>query len=251
MSPRGQPAMGFGVPPLTRGVKWLGGVTLAVSILVAVLGDSGAALARLVVFTPERFWHGWVWQPLTYTFLTPDPIGLLFALLGLWLLGASLEMAWGTRRFVTFYFATGAAGAVAASLIGFFVERVWLHPYFGNWSSLEGLIAAFAVLMPNAQIFLYFVPVQARWMLPISAGITVLFMLMTGWVPYLPQLFGLGAGVLFAGGIVPRNFMLRMKVWWIDRRLRRSKLRVVRGKDEESGPFSGTGSGQGSDKYLH
>jgi membrane associated rhomboid family serine protease len=240
--------MAFGVPPLTRGVKWLGAATLAVSIFAAVLGDSGANLIRLVVFTPARFWHGWVWQPLTYTFLTPDPIGLLFSLLGLWLLGASLEQAWGTRRFVIFYFLTGAAGALATSAIGFFVDAVWLHSYFGNWSSLEGLIAAFAVLMPSAQIFLYFVPVQARWMLPISAGITVLFMLMTGWVPYLPQLFGLGAGVLFAGGVAPRNFLLRMKVWWIDRRLRRSKLRVVRGKDDDAGPLS---AGRGSDKYLH
>jgi len=133
-------------------------------------------------------------------------------------------------------------------VLGFFVPAVWVHPYFGNWSALEGLIAAFAVLMPNAQIFLYFVPVQARWMLPISAGITVLFMLMTGWVPYLPQLFGLGAGVLFAGGVAPRRLLLRVRVWWIDRRLRRSRLRVVRGKDDEAGPFSG---GRGSDKYLH
>jgi membrane associated rhomboid family serine protease len=249
MSPRGQPAMGFGVPPLTRGVKWLGGVTLAVSVLAAVLGDTGEKLKFLVQFTPERFWHGWAWQPLTYTFLNHDPIGLLFALLALWLIGASLELAWGTRRFVTFYLATGAAAAVAASVIGFFVHRVWVHEYFGNWASIEGLIAAFAVLMPSAQIFLYFVPVEARWMLPISAAITLLFMLMTGWVPYLPQLFGLGAGVLFAGGVTPRKMMLRMRVWWIDRRLRKSKLRVIRGKEDEGGPFSGTG--RGSDKYLH
>ena len=249
MSPRGRPAMAFGVPPLTRGVKWLGGATLAVSVLAAVLGDTGERLKIIAAFTPARFWHGWVWQPLTYTFLNLDPISLLFALLGLWLLGASLEQMWGTRRFVTFYFVTGAAGALVTGLIGFLLGPVWLNPYFGNWSSLEGLIAAFAVLMPNAQIFLYFVPVQARWMLPISAGITLLFMLMGSWVAYLPQLFGLGAGVLFAGGVTPRNLLLRTKVWWIDRKLRRSKLRVVRGKDDEGGPFTGTGSG--SDKYLH
>jgi membrane associated rhomboid family serine protease len=241
--------MAFGVPPLTRGVKWLGAATLAVSILAAVLGDTGERLRILVAFTPARFWHGWVWQPLTYTFLNLDPISLLFALLGLWLLGAYLEQMWGTRRFVTFYFVTGAAGALATGLLGFLLAPVWVNPYFGNWSSLEGLIAAFAVLMPSAQIFLYFVPVQARWMLPISAGITLLFMLMGSWVAYLPQLFGLGAGVLFAGGVAPRRMLLRMRVWWIDRRLRRSKLRVVRGKDDEGGPFSGTG--RGSDKYLH
>jgi hypothetical protein len=82
-------------------------------------------------------------------------------------------------------------------------------------------------------------------MLPISAGMTVLFMLMSGWVPYLPQLFGLGAGVLFAGGVPSGNVFLRAKVWWIDRKLRRSRLRVIRGdEDVRSGS-------RGSDKYLH
>ncbi len=252
MSPRGQPAMGFGVPPLTRGVKWLGGATLAVSILTAVLGDSGRTVARIVAFTPAKLWSGYLWQPFTYTFLFDrDPVGLLFALLGLWLLGASLEQRWGTRRFVTFYFATAALGAVATSLVGLVARgTVWGWPYAGNWPALEGLIAAFAVLMPSAQIFLYFVPVKARWMLPISAGITVLYMLMTdAWWAYLPQLFGLGAGVLLAGGVGPRNLLLRFRVWWIDRRMRRSRLRVIRGKDDDVGSF--TESGRGSDKYLH
>jgi membrane associated rhomboid family serine protease len=245
--PRQPSMMQFGVPPLTRGVKWLGGVTLAVSVLAAVLGDGAASLVRAVVFLPADFFHGRVWTPLTYTFLNPDPFSLLFALLGLWLLGAALEQQWGTRRFVIFYFLTGAAGAVATGLLGFVSSHIMTHAYFGNWASLEGLMAAFAVLLPDAQIFLYIIPVQAKWMLPISAGITVLFMLMnvSAWYAYLPQLFGLGAGVLFAGGVAPANFLLRFRVWWIDRRLRRSKLRVVRG---EEGPLSG---GRGSDKYLH
>ncbi len=240
---------GFGVPPLTRGVKWLGIVTLAVSILAAVLRESGDALVRFVAFVPEDLFHGKVWQPLTYTFLNPDPISLLFALLGLWLLGASLEQAWGTRRFVWFYFLTGALGALATALIALVSTKVRLHLYYGNWSSLEGLIAAFAVQMPDAQIFLYFLPVQARWMLPISAGITVLFMLMTPslWYQYLPQLFGLGAGVLLAGGVPSTHFMLRARVWWIDRKLRRNRLRVIRGLDDDE-IRSG---GRGSDKYLH
>ena len=237
---------GFGVPPLTRGVKWLGIITLAVSVMVAVLGDTGVALARLVMFSPDDLFHGKVWQIATYTFLNPDPFGLLFALLGLWLLGSALEQAWGTRRFLWFYFLTGALGALATAVIALLSAKVRVHGYFGNWSSLEGLIAAFAVLMPNAQIFLYIVPVQAKWMLPISAGITVLFMLMTGWVPYLPQLFGLGAGVLLAGRVPSGNVLLRARVWWIDRKLRRSKLRVIRGEDEDL-----RSGGRGSDKYLH
>jgi membrane associated rhomboid family serine protease len=245
MSPRGQ--MSFGVPPLTRGVKWLGIVTLAVSVLAAVLRD-GALIAQ-VVFVPAELSRGRIWTPFTYTFLNPEPIGLLLGLLGLWLLGAALEQRWGTRRFVTFYFLCSAAGALATAAVGLLWQDVLGHRYYGNWSAIEGLIAAFAVLMPNAQILLYVVPVQAKWMLPISAGITVLYMLMTGDpAGYLPQLFGLGAGVLFAGGRGPQNLLLRLKVWWIDRRLRKSRLRVIRGTEDDD-PLGR--AGRGSDKYLH
>src|SRR5713226_4367629 len=100
MSPRGPSSMsGFGVPPLTRGVKWLGGVTLAVSIAAAVFGDAGQTLARALVFVPV-------------------------ALLGLWLLGVALEQRWGTRRFVTFYFLTSAAGALATALVALVAPSV-------------------------------------------------------------------------------------------------------------------------------
>jgi len=85
-----------------------------------------------------------------------DPIGLLFALLGLWLL-ARRSSSGGNRRFITFYFLTSAAGALATAWSPD-PPSVRAHPYYGNWSAMEGLIAAFAVLMPDAQIFLYFVP---------------------------------------------------------------------------------------------
>ena len=76
---------------------------------------------------------------------------------------------------------------------------------------------------------------------------TLLFMIFYGPVPFLPQLFGLGMGALLAGGVrTPRQVLLRLRVWWIDRRLRSRRLRVVRG--EEDLPGQGR---SGSDKYLH
>src|ERR1051325_9451740 len=117
MSPRQPSMMQFGGPPLTRGVKWLGIVTLAVSVLGRALGDGGEDLVAAVVFQPAAFFAGRVWTPLTYTFLNPQPFSLLFSLLGLWLIGSALEQAWGTRRFLTFYFATGALGAIGTALV--------------------------------------------------------------------------------------------------------------------------------------
>jgi membrane associated rhomboid family serine protease len=236
---------GFGVPPLTTGVKFLGIATLVLSI-ASKLGDRGQAIGLQLAFTTESLRHLRLWTPFTYTFVNPEPFNLIFSLLGLWLVGSMLEQRWGTRRFVTFYFSTGALAALATFLVSFVVPSVREIPYFGNYPAIEGMVAAVAILSPDATFFLYVVPVRARMMLPIAAGMTLLFMVMGTWQVYLPQLFGLGAGVLLAGGVSPSHFWLRARVWWIDRRLRRSKLRIVRGveTDEKRGA-------RGSDKYLH
>jgi membrane associated rhomboid family serine protease len=248
MPPRFAQPVSFGFPPFTRGVKWLLIATFGVSIVVQLSRDYADGLRLLLAFTPADLRAGYVWQPFTYTFLNLDPISLIFAALGLWLMGGSLEAMWGTRRFVTFYFASSALAAIATAIVGIFWGAVARHPYFGNWTVLEALAAAFATALPSARIFLYFVPIEARLLLPISAGITVLYMIFAGSAaPYLPQLFGLGAGVALAGGVRgPRQLWLRWRVFWIDRRLRNRNLRIVRGEDET--PPRGA---RGSDKYLH
>jgi len=245
MSPRGQPPMGFGVPPLPRGIKWLVAITLGASILSKLVPTVGA----IGVLTPGFFWRGWVWQIFTYPFVIPDAGALIWSLLGIWLLGGSLEQQWGMRRFVSFYIAVSALAGIGTALLGFLHPAVMEFPYFGNWPAIAGLIAAFAVTMPTARLYFSFVlPISARGLLALSVGITVLFMIMDGWVRYVPELLAFPAGALWVSSRSPRHLLLRLRVWWIDRRLR-GRLRVVRGKDDKAGPF--TESGRGSDKYLH
>jgi membrane associated rhomboid family serine protease len=244
MPPRSSIPMGnLTLPPFTRGVKWI----LIVSVALSILGRFFPQVGALVAFVPDQFWHGRIWQPLTYTLFCRGAEEIIFAVLGLWLIGGSLESMWGTRRFVTFYFASSVAAAIVTALVGLAWRAVADQHYYGNGPVLEALIAAFAVLLPAATIFLIVLPLQARLLLPISAGITVLMMIYGGVPPYLPHAFGLGAGVLFAGGVrTPRQLWLRARVWWIDKRLRSRKLRVVRGEDETPGRGR-----SGSDKYLH
>ena len=223
MSPRGRPAMSFGMPPFPTGIKWLVIVTLAASVMSKVVPGMGAT----AVLTPALFWHGWVWQVFTYPFVIPDARALLWSLLGIWLLGGSLEQQWGMRRFVGFYIAVSVLAGLATALVGLAHPDVGNFHYFGNWPAI---------------------PVSARALLAISVGMTVLFMIMDGWVGYVPELLGFPAGALWVSSRSPRHLLLRARVWWIDRRLRRSRLRVVRGKDDEATPLSG---GRGSDKYLH
>jgi membrane associated rhomboid family serine protease len=242
---------GFGLPPFTPAVKWLIVATVAVSIVVPLAGrEVGSTIQLLLAFCPGALRQGRIWTPLTYTFLNPDPFLLIFAGLGLWMMGGSLETMWGTKKFLFFYFASSVLAALATAVVAIFFPTVANSYYTGNWVVLEALAAAFAVALPTARIFLYFVPVEARLLLPISAGITVLYMIFRGWQPFLPQLFGLGAGVLLAGGRLrtPRQLLLRLRVFWIDRRLRSRNLRVVREDKDDDVPRRGS---RGSDKYLH
>jgi membrane associated rhomboid family serine protease len=234
------------MPPFPAGIKWLLVVTLAASIIA----NQVSAVAEVTVLTPQLFWRGWVWQIFTYPFVIPEARALIWSLLGIWLIGGSLEQQWGMRRFIGFYVAVSALAGFATALLGLVHPVVARWHYFGNWPAIAGLIAAFAVTMPTAQIFFSFVlPVSGRMLLALSVGVTLLFMVMDGWVRYVPELLGFPAGALWVNSRSPRHVLLRARVWWIDRRLRRSKLRVVRGKDDEGGPFSG--AGRGSDKYLH
>jgi len=248
MPPRSSIPMGnLALPPFTRGVKWILIISVAVSILVPLGGRFGELVSTAVAFSPAAVWHGWVWQLFTYTLLHRSPNGIIFAVLGLWLMGGSLEAMWGTRRFVTFYVGTSALAALATTILALFSGDLAQQVYFGNGVVLEALAAAFAVLLPSATIFLIVLPIQARLLLPISAGITLLLMIYYGVAAFLPHAFALGAGVLLAGGVrTPRQMWLRVRVWWIDKRLRSRKLRVVRGDDDVPGHGR-----SGSDKYLH
>ena len=66
---------------------------------------------------------------------------------------------------------------------------------------MNALAAAFAVSLPGATIFLIILPIQARLLLPITAGITLLSMIFAGSAaPFLPHAFGIGTGVLSTAG---------------------------------------------------
>src|SRR2546430_15684175 len=89
---------GIGLPPFTRGVKWLIIATVAVSIVVPLSGQFGETLAHLLAFTPVGLRAGHEWTLFTYTFLDNDPFMLIIAALSLWMMGGSLESMWETRR---------------------------------------------------------------------------------------------------------------------------------------------------------
>lgn len=256
MAPRQpQSPFAFQVPRMMPGVRGLLIALAVFSIGLGALGSWGSGeaagtLAEALVLRPQTLWSGHLWKLFTYTLYEAQPFGLLVTGIILWMFASPLEKAWGTRRFLTFYFSTTALAGVAGALVGLVAPSVGRFANAGGTAALEALAAGFALSFASSQVLLGFVlPIPARALIPITLGITLLYMLMTGNVAgYVVPMLALFAGVLLHDLRTPGQLLLRVRVWWIERRMRARKLSVVRDLPVDPRPRSGS---KGSDQYLH
>jgi membrane associated rhomboid family serine protease len=107
------------------------------------------------------------WQLLTYAFLHGSMAHIAFNMIALWMFGGPVENALGARRYTLYYFlcVLGAAAAQLATIWMFQPED--FYPTVGASGGVFGLLLAFAMLYPQAKVFLFFIPV------PVPARIAV------------------------------------------------------------------------------
>ncbi len=103
----------------------------------------------------------WLWQPFTYLFLHGDIWHLLFNLFALWMFGMPVEAQWGPAEFLKYYFVCGVSGALLTCAL----TPHSTIPVIGASASVYGMLVAFAMLYPDAVVYLYFlIPVKAAHM---------------------------------------------------------------------------------------
>ncbi len=131
-------------------------------------GESGVmrSLHRALMLTDGALAGGEVWQLLSYAFLHDlhTPSHLLFNMLGLWFLGASLTARWGTRDFLRFYLLSALGAGLFTALADLVAPSLFGDaPVVGASGAIFGLLAAFSKIFPTAELLLFFViPVKAR-----------------------------------------------------------------------------------------
>jgi membrane associated rhomboid family serine protease len=160
-----------------------------------------------------------IWQPFTYLFLHGNFMHLLFNMFALWMFGMPVESQWGAKEFLKFYFLCGL-GAAAASIA---LAPNSVVPTIGASGPVYGMLVAFAMLYPDAVVYLYFlIPVKA-------AHMAILF----GLIEFFAGASGSNPGIArFAhlGGMVTGYIYIR---WWWVIKLKTKAL------------FSGISSGEG------
>ncbi|MDC7998915.1 rhomboid family intramembrane serine protease [Gilvibacter sediminis] len=152
------------------------------------------------------------WQPVTHMFMHGSVSHIAFNMLGLWMFGTPLERQWGSKRFLFFYFSAGLGAALIHTLANYidlqldinFLTQVgigrdlideaiangqvfvdypninfegYFVPAVGASGAVYGVMTAFAVYYPNAQLMMIFlpIPIKAKYFVPlILIGYTVL-----------------------------------------------------------------------------
>jgi membrane associated rhomboid family serine protease len=144
----------------------------------------------------------WVWQPFTYLFIHGGFMHLLFNLFALWMFGMPVESQWGQVEFLKYYLLCGL-GAAAASVAMAPHSAV---PVIGASGPVYGMLVAFAMLYPDAVVYLYFlIPVKAAHM-AVLFGLIEFFAGATGSNPGIARFAHLGG---MATGF------LYIRYWWI------------------------------------
>jgi hypothetical protein len=134
-----------------------------------------------------QFLHGGLWH-------------LLCNLIGIWFFGRFVEERLGSANFLKLYFASGIVGGLLQSLLGWALPGYFGGGVVGASAGVFGLLAAFAVLEPESEIYLFCVfPVKSKYLLIAVTGIAIFFTIVPsdGGVAHAAHLGGIMAGVAY------------------------------------------------------
>jgi membrane associated rhomboid family serine protease len=177
-------AMTMSLPPFSGTVRQLIIANVAVFFLFALLGWLTPGLAAILtahlMLQPIAVLHGQIWQLVTYSFLNPGLLGILFAMLTLWFCGVLLEGAYGSRWLAELYFVSAIGGAILATVLSF-TNVLHLSPLdgaTGAWAGLFGIMMGLAMRMGDQEFLLFFlVSIRAKYMVAIYILIDVAVLL--------------------------------------------------------------------------
>jgi len=174
--------MRFNLPPVIR-------ILLIINV-VAFFAQQG--MPALTEWGALHYWKSPLFKPhqvITHMFLHGGFTHILFNMIALYFFGGILENYWGAKRFLNFYLICGIGAAIVQMLMIPFEASRALGPVPGvpqdvidenirmftdNYSmigasgAIMGIMAAFAYLFPNTEIYIYYaIPIKAKYLIPI------------------------------------------------------------------------------------
>ncbi len=202
------------IPPVTLNLIIINFIVWLATLVLPKVGIDLIGWLGLHYFEAERFN---VIQLITYMFLH-DTSGLqhvFFNMFTVFMFGRTLERVWGGQRFLFYYITTGIGAGLIQELTwyiefgGYFNELALAYGWeqtslimnrlitIGASGAGFGILLAFGMLFPNAELFLFFVPfpIKAKYFV-IFYGLIELFFGVSGTMDSVAHFAHLG-GMLF------------------------------------------------------
>jgi membrane associated rhomboid family serine protease len=138
------------------------------------------------------------WQPITYMFFHGGWMHIIFNMFALYSFGAVLEYSMGQQKFILFYFICGLGGIFLQMVVQAFevhaitgsftiaspdleasylaygskaqeLYNIYHSSMVGASGAIFGLLIAFGMMYPNAELMIMFipVPVKAKYIMPV------------------------------------------------------------------------------------
>lgn len=209
---------------ISDAVKHLLIINVLLFIATQVYGDQ--MYQWLSLWFPKNENFGF-WQVVSHMFMHGNFMHILFNMYALWAFGSPLEQMWGKKRFFFFYFSAGIGAALIHTGVNYYyfnkgfealltsgvsqdsiqnlleLPRNYVKINYGEYLSfydsfnvpavgasgaIYGILVAFGMLFPNAELFLIFVPIpiKAKYFIPALIALD----LFSGFTGY--SIFGAG-----------------------------------------------------------
>jgi membrane associated rhomboid family serine protease len=163
--------------------------TVALSLGVAFGDRHSGGLFDFVALVPADVWRAQVWRLVTWSFVEPTPLGLIFGCLFLYWFGADLAGEWGSSRFLRVFGSVMVVSALLTCLVAKVDPPILEHPYLGTWALTTSMVVAWGLWFPDRVVRIYFVlPIRGWWLAWLTVAITVIYATYSGWTKYLPEL---------------------------------------------------------------
>ena len=144
-------------------------IIIANAVGLILLYINPAFLVGYLRFSAEEILHGQIWRLVTYIFMptSTNLLSMVLFCLVYYMIGVSLERAWGAFRQNLYIFSGLLGQVIGAFLVYAFtgIDMTMLNTSYLNAS----MFFAYAALFPNIQFYFYFIiPIKAKWMALLS-----------------------------------------------------------------------------------
>jgi membrane associated rhomboid family serine protease len=161
---------------------------------------------------------GYVWQVFSYMFLhdITNILHIFFNMYALLIFGLPVENVWGGRKFLLYYLFCGTFAGITIFLINYINQGMgYFIPTIGASGAVFGLLLAFGILFPNAELLMFFIlPIKAKYLVFIYGGLELFFELRggTGAISHIGHLGGLAGGILYFLIMNKRSLKFKFKM---------------------------------------